>query len=202
MRGVWGQLVVLLGWVIASRTAWGFSASYDQQVTQGDHTYAAQVTIKDHQFRIESTVEGVTSVTIRTHDGIVYNYLPQEGMAMTVPMPVGVQQPIEAGAAYTQYLQEHQAQLLRTETLDGHLCEVYRLTDPQVGGVTTAWVWKEQQFPIRLEITQPAGQMVVRLMNIRFEISAPNSFFELPAGVEVMDAGSMMKDVTQQLQGQ
>ncbi len=191
MRGLAIGVGLVLGVCVAGAQAQAFSASYDQKVTQGGQVITGKVTLKDEQFRMDALVEGQASVTIRNASG-TYTYLPAEGMAMKISDLDASQQSVQHAENYQQYLQERQAERIGTDTIDGHSCEIYRFTDPSVQGTTTAWVWTEKQFPLKLEIDGPKGKTLVELSNIQVGVAVPDATFELPAGVQVMDFGAMM----------
>lgn len=182
----------------AAASAEAFSASYDQTITGSHGTMTGKVVLKDEQFRMESAMGGSTSITIRNADG-VFTYLPQEGMAMRLPVLDASQQPVRGGDNYQEYLRQHDARLVKSETWHGMTCDVYEFTDPELKGTTTAWVWKEKQFPVRMEISGQGGPMVVELSNIELDVATDEAMFRLPPGVEVMDMGAMMGDMQQLL---
>ncbi len=181
----------VLGVCLAGARADAFSASYDQKVTQGRQVVAGRVTMKDEMFRMEATVDGQAAVTIRNASG-VYMYLPAEGMAMKMSGLNPSQQPIQHGENYQQYLRDRQAERIGSETVDGHSCDVYRFTDPAIAGTTTAWVWIEKQFPLRMEVDDSDGKTVIELTNIELGVAVADTAFELPANVQVMEMGAMM----------
>ena len=191
MRGIAVGVGVVLGVCVAAAEAQAFSAMYDQKVTQGSQMMNGKVTMKDEMFRMEATVNGQTAVTIRNASGI-YTYMPKEGMAMKMPELGLSQQPVQHTGNYQQYLEERHAERIGADTIDGHPCEMYRFTDPSVEGTTTAWVWTEKQFPIKMEIDGTKGKTVVELTNIQLGVAVQDAMFELPADVQVMDMGSIM----------
>ena len=191
MKRIGRMAGVVLGCCLATPGAEAFSVSYDQKVTKSREVFAAKVAIKDNLFRMETAAEDQTSVTIRNPNGI-YTYLPKEGMAMKLPALNQAQQPLEHADNYPAYLQERHAERIGSETINGHPCEVYQFTDPALKGTTTAWVWKEKEFPSKMEIDGPDGTMVVELTNIQLGAAIQDSMFQLPPDVQVMDVGSMM----------
>lgn len=76
------------------------------------------------------------------------------------------------------------SKLVGTEKVDGKECLVYEVAD--AGEAVKVWVWKEYGFPLKAEITAEGGKAVVEYKNVKVE-DIPDSMFELPAGVEVMD---------------
>ncbi len=178
--------------LLGANNAGAFSASYDQRITQGRQVIQGKVTMKDQLFRMEATVEGQETVTIRNGSG-VYTCLPKEHTAMKMSGLNPSQQPIDHADNYQAYLKERQAQRIGTETLAGHACEVYRFTDPTVGGMVTAWVWTEKQFPIKMEMAGPQGTTVIELSNIQLGVAVPETAFQLPPDVQVMDMGALLQ---------
>ena len=191
-----GRLVLGIVMVLVSGLAVGnaqaFSVSYDQKVTRKHEVFTGKVAMKDEMFRMEANVEGKVAITIRNSDGI-YTYMPDEGMAMKLPSVDSSQQPVQHAENYKQYLEKVHAEHIGNEIVNGHPCDVYRFNDPSVKGTTTAWVWTEKLFPIKMEIDAPDGKTVVELTNIQIGANIQDSMFRLPPGVQVMDMGSMMQ---------
>ncbi len=191
MRAIAAGLGVALGVCLMAAEAQAVSVAYDQKITQGSHVVTGKVVVKDEMFRMEATVDGQEAVIIRNASG-TYTYLPKEGMLMKTPTLNPSQQPVQHTDNYQQYLQERHAEHIGTDTIDGHPCDIYRFTDPTIQGTTTAWVWTEKQFPIKMEINGPDGKTVVELTHLQLGVVLQESVFQLPAGVQVMDIGSMM----------
>jgi outer membrane lipoprotein-sorting protein len=187
-RTILGVLV----WVgLAAGDAWAFSASYDQKMTQGRDVYQSRVSLKDGLFRMEMTVDGMDSIIIHNADG-TFTVMPSEGMAMKTSNLRAGQRPVRGADNYTQYLQQQHAERTGEETVDGRACDIYRFSDPEAGGTTTVWVWKDKMFPIRFETETAEGKTVTELSNIQLGAAIPDEAFQLPAGVQVMDMGALM----------
>jgi outer membrane lipoprotein-sorting protein len=186
-----GLLGVLAGVGLMAADAWAFSVSYDQKMTRGREVYQSKVLLKDKLFRMEMTVGGQTSIVIHNAEG-TYTVIPSQGMAMKTPNSQPGQQPVQGADDYVQYLQQQHAERIGSEMVNGHDCDIYRFTDPEAKGTTTAWVWKDKMFPIKIEMETPDGKMLVELSNIQLGGAIPDSAFQLPAGVKVMDIGSMI----------
>ena len=181
-------VVVGIGFVAGEAAA--FSASYDQKTTQGRNVTNGKVSFKDELFRMETTAQGQTAVILHNREG-TFTVMPSEGMAMKTALHPG-QGPVRGAGNYAEYLREHQAERIGAETVDGHACDIYRYSDPEAGGMVTAWVWKEKMFPIRFEIEGTDGKMLIELSNLQLGANIPDAAFQLPAGVQVMDLGALM----------
>ena len=186
-----GVLGIVLGVGLAAGEASAFSVSYDQTVTHGRDVVTAAVALKDGMFRMDATVGGQVSVIIHNQEG-TYTVMPSEGMAMKMPALNMSQRPVQGADDYAQYLQQQRAERIGSETIDGHACDIYRFSDPDTGEATTAWVWKEKMFPIRLETDGRDGKTLVEISNVQLGASISDAAFQLPDGVQVMDMGSLM----------
>jgi outer membrane lipoprotein-sorting protein len=185
-------LLGILAWVgVAAGDASAFSVSYDQKTTHGRDVYQSTMSLKDDRFRMEMTVGGQTSIIIRNAEG-TYTVMPSEGMAMKTPNLRAGQRPVRGAGNYAQYLQQQRAERTGSETIDGRACDIYRFSDPEAGGTTTVWVWKDKMFPIRFETETSDGKTLVELSNIQLGAAIPDEAFQLPAGVQVMDMGALM----------
>lgn len=190
MRAVVVGLGIALGVCAAGTGAEAFSVAYDQTITQGGEVMTGTVSMKDRLFRSDMTVEGQAMAILHNATG-TYTYMPAEGMAMKLAGLDPSQQPVEGAEDYVGYLQEQQAERIGHETLDGRPCDIYRFNDPKINGTVTAWVWTEKQFPIKLEFDGANTRMLIEIQNIRLGASFPDSHFELPPGVQVMDMGNL-----------
>ena len=171
---------------ILQTAVWAFSATYDQQVTMGSRVMRSKVLMADRRARIESTMEGVEQVILK-NDHDIYSYMPKTGVAMRLPSLESSQAVIEHPEDYLGYLNEHNATLVGSETVNGYACDVYTFIDPTNRAGTKAWVWKEKKFPVQLEQQTPEGTMLLELTNIQLDAHVPDSAFELPSGVQLMD---------------
>jgi outer membrane lipoprotein-sorting protein len=178
---------VLVGMGLAAAEAAALSVSYDQKTTQGRQVMQSKVSMKGNLFRIDTSMQGEESMIIRNAEG-TFTVMPSEGMEMRLPQLRPGQGPVQGAEDYTTYLQDQNAQKTGTETVDGKACDVYRFTDPQTGAATTVWVWQEKQFPIKLD----SQGIITEISNIQIGAAIPDSAFELPDGVQVMDMGAMM----------
>jgi outer membrane lipoprotein-sorting protein len=185
---------VLLAAAAGAQTASAISASYDQTVTGDGHTVTSRVYLQDDSMRIESSMSGVQSIVIKNSEGM-FTYMPEQQMAMRLA-ELDVQQQTVAGVDnYVEYLSGLSAERVGSETVNGYDCDVYRYNDPEGEGVTTAWVWKEHQFPVQVQVQGPKGTTLIKMSNVQVGQAHPDSLFQLPAGVQVMDMGAMMQQM-------
>ena len=183
-----GVAVGLFAFCVVGGEALAFSVSYNQTVFHRGMIMASKVVIKDQMFRIEFTggAGSEESVIIRNDEGI-FQYLPADGLAVRLSSLEKAQQPLEALDDYAAYLDEHQAELIGAEIVNGITCDVYRFTNPDGAGLTTTWVWRGKQFPVRVELGEGEERTVVELTHIRLDVTPHESAFQLPANVQIID---------------
>jgi len=184
-------VVWIIGMLIATRSASAFSVSYDQKTISSGQAITSKVTVKDKQFRVESTIDGMSSIILHNSSG-TYHYLPDQHMAIKLASMDVAGSPVSDLDHYHGYLNERNAKLIGTDTVNGYSCDVYRYIDPASGGSTTAWVWKSKQFPVKLEQQGKQGFTTAEMSHIQFDSLVPDSAFQLPSGVKVMEMGDMM----------
>ena len=137
--------------------------------------------IKENKMRAEMTELGETIVMLMDYDeGVAYMYMPDENMAMAIPLS----QAPESALEEAQSIPDYDYTIIRTETLDGKECLVVEYTVEQA--TAKAWIWKEHGFPIKIEVTTAEGKIITEFKNIDFS-DIPDSMFELPAGVDIME---------------
>ncbi len=163
--------------VVKLPCAVAYSASYDQKITTRDQVIASKVLFKDDQFRIESVIQGMKAYVIKNSQGL-FQYLPDQGIAMSLQGLMPAQTMVQHPENYAAYLKEHNAKLLRSETVDGKPCDVYQFDDTTARGQVTAWVWKEREFPVRLEIDGTEGIMTIEISNVLIGAGISDSVFK------------------------
>ena len=191
VRNIVSMVGVIAGVGLAATQAFAFSVSYDQKMTQGRSVYQSKVALKDQLFRMEMTAQGQAMIILHNAEG-TYTVMPSENMAMKTAQLHPGQGPVKGAGNYLQYLQEQHAEKTGSDTVDGRACDIYRYTDSETGELTTVWVWKDKKFPIKFEIEAKKGKTLIELSNIQLGAAIPDSTFQLPAGIQVMDMGNMM----------
>ena len=130
--------------------------------------------------RTEATVEGEATVMLMDLDAqTMYMYMPSQGMAFKLTF----EEP-ESAVEEAQSILGYNPVIIGTETLDGKVCLVVEYTVE--GSTAKMWIWKDQGFPIRAEITTTEGTIIMEYANIEF-VDIPDSMFELPEGVQIQE---------------
>jgi len=154
-------------------------------ITSAAGTITSTVWEKNKNFREEMTVQGMTTIIIFDMDaGIMYNYLPDQGIATAMTIDQSL---IPQGAAENPNdILDFNPENLGTETIDGKSCVVIQWTTD--AGTIKEWIWIDVGFPLKMESTTPAGTTTIEFTNISFN-DIDDSMFQLPEGVIVTTIG-------------
>ena len=161
------------------------SVSFDMEVTSpGAGAMTTRIWLKGLKMKTETSAEGQTIINlIDQAAGTMYTYIPAQNTAFMVTYTQPQESPMES----IQGIEQYQPTIVGTETIDGKVCLVAEYT---VQGMSTKmWIWQEYGFPIRVVTVTDQGTTTINYTNISFD-NIPDSEFELPAGVQIMDMGS------------
>ncbi len=183
--------IFLLALFAVNSQALAFSTSFQQKISQGTLTIDLKVQMKEKKMRVESNFGGVPSVTIRNDHG-TYHYNPGQKTATKIPAELARPNVADELPNFTQFLKKQKAKLVGSETVDGHACDVYQFKDPATFADAKAWVWKEKNFPLKIEIGSPTrGLTRIEMRDIQWDQAIDDGIFELPAGLTVVDLEQM-----------
>lgn len=136
--------------------------------------------------RIEMSTMGQKMVyLINAKEESAYMYLPSQNMAtsMDYGKARSEAQADAKGQMGTLY-EDYEVSLAGSEVVNGKDCWILEYTTQN--GEATTWVWKDHGFPVKIESPTPQGTFVAEFRNIEFK-DIPDSQFELPAGVQIME---------------
>jgi outer membrane lipoprotein-sorting protein len=159
---------------------------YDSVIsTPGAPTTTQKVWMKKTKMRVETSGQGSNSVMlIDSEKRTMYNYQPNQNTATKMDFsqaPTSVTQDAST-------IQKYNPQVIGTETLEGKLCTVIQFTNEM--GTVKEWLWQEKGLPLRVEAMTMVGKAVMEMKNIDFS-DIPDSMFELPTGVQIIEMGQM-----------
>ncbi|MBL7071803.1 MAG: hypothetical protein ISS26_06515 [Candidatus Omnitrophica bacterium] len=169
-----------------SAQAWAFSASYDQavSVTGISKPQISSVIIKDDKMKMDADSPKGRVVSIM--DGkTIYSYIPAENKA--VKFVVQSTPKIDTLSRYGHYLREIGAVVIGSERIGEYDCDIYEFKDPKNDTKTKAWLWKEKDFPIKVENNVPDGIVTTIIKNLKIGIHIDDSEFMLPEGVKITE---------------
>ena len=161
------------------------SVKFDMVVTSAEiSSMTTEVWLKDPKMKMKTTSEEQTIITILDQEAqTMYTYMPDQNMAFMMTYDQAQASPIDD----TQNINQYNPQNASTETIDGKVCMVVEYTVQDVS--ITTWIWKEYGFPIKVVSVTAQGTTTIEYKNIDFA-NIPDSEFQLPAGVQIMDLPS------------
>ncbi|MFC1865102.1 outer membrane lipoprotein carrier protein LolA [Chloroflexota bacterium] len=161
------------------------SVKYDMLITSPDsQTITSKIWFKNNKMKSEITLEGQTAITLLDMDAnTMYIYYPDQNMAIDVTY-----EPPESPIDESQSIPDYDPTILGTKTIDGKVCLMVEYTADEA--TTKMWIWKENVFSVRIEMTTSGGKTVIEYKNIDFS-NTHDSEFELPEGVEIVEIPGM-----------
>lgn len=180
--GMLGMLLLVLG---SNASAWAFTAVYDQEVSiKGTPVAVFNVMLQDKNMKAKTTINGVDTYMVRNETGI-YNYVPAQKQALKLPVESGPNISDDL-PNYPEFLKKNNAVLKKTEQYAGVECDVYEFTDPLINASSRAWLWKEKNFPVRIEVDAPEGLTAVDFKNIKIGEPINAEEFVIPAETQIL----------------
>ena len=163
------------------------SMKYEMSITApGSETIEASIWQKMPKMREEMTMQGTTTVIIFDMDEkIMYTYMPDQNIAMKTTLNTSMIP--EGNAGDTSKILDYNPTIVGTETIDGKSCTVITWDIPGSGSMKE-WVWTDKGFPLKMETTANGKTTVIEFKNIDFS-NIPDSVFELPEGVQIIESG-------------
>lgn len=120
-----------------------------------------------------------TVVLIDSQTGLAYAYLPALNSAIEISFSEAEEIFNQSIKEQASFILDYQPRVVGSEIIDGKDCLVIEYIAQ--GEDVKMWLWKDYGLPIRIEADEQA-----RIDNISFA-DIPDSLFELPAGVEIME---------------
>lgn len=187
-RSLCALILSIAALFIFQEIGWGFAVTYDQKVTvEGNPIAEIKVVSKDAKMRAESNFGGMTAVMLRNETG-TYSYLPAQNMATKIPASMDRPNLTRDIPRFMEFLQENNGQKIGSEVLEGNKeADIYTFIEPTLKKEAKAWVWKEKNFPLKIEVNAPEGRTVVELYNINLAPQINEKDFQVPTGAKVVD---------------
>ena len=144
---------------------------------------------KGSKTRYDMTVKSYQSTTIIDQDAkVMYSIFDIQGVKQA--RKISLDNPAAQNASPADNFQKFAAgaKVTGTDTVDGKPATIIEIPSTS-GGPTKIWIWVEHSVPLKLEVSANSGTVDWEFLNYHFD-SQPDSLFELPAGVKVVDTSS------------
>ena len=79
------------------------------------------------------------------------------------------------------------ARVIGSQKIGSYDCDIYEFTDPRLNAVSKVWLWREKEFPIKVETRVPGGAVITLMENVNIGDDIDDSEFILPPGMEIID---------------
>ncbi len=194
---VFTGLLVLFAGASAPGYAEARTVVYEQVMRNPDLTETfSKFWIKGGLMRVESEADGEKVIMIKTKDGL-YNYVPSRKMLVKISDYGGTLLP-ESGSPfeYMEYLRRQNAVPAGAEAVEGYSCDIYEFFDEETGLQGKAWIWRDAEFPVKIQMDTPMGRFQSVFKDIKIDQPVPDNMFELPEEVEYIDATDVVETIT------
>lgn len=172
---------------VLSPSAFALTATYDQKISMGGNVVATvKVAAKDDLLRAESNFSGMQTVMLRNKEGM-FSYLPVQKVATKIPPFMDRPNVTRDIPKYMEFLKSNGGQKIGDEKVDGKDTEVYSFVEPNIKKPGKAWIWKEKQFPIKIEVQAPEGVTTIDIQNVNFQPSLKDEDFQLPKDTKIVN---------------
>lgn len=125
-------------------------------------------------------------IIFNPEEKVMYMYYPAQKMATKSALDSNMVPDSPLGEASN--ILDYSPNIVGTETIDGKDCAVVAYEMPGEGNVKM-WIWKDKGFPLKMEMTANGSTTTIEYGNIDFS-DIPDSVFELPDDVQIIDSGA------------
>lgn len=164
-----------------------YAVSFDQKITVNDSPIADfKVLVQDKNVRTEASYNGMNIVTVRNENG-VFHYYPEQKTAQKIPASMIKPNLTDDIANFGAYLEKNKAVVVGSEKVGDKDADIYQYKDETSQADTKVWMWKEKNFPLKIEVASGEGATVVEFNNIQFDPAVDPVSFQIPADVNIME---------------
>jgi outer membrane lipoprotein-sorting protein len=178
--------------ISSAESVGSYSCVLDITTPKGER-FVQEIWRKGSQIRTEMTQEGQEVVFLMDREAKTSTaYMPSQNMAMKMDYSKAKKQTSRENSPkeQAQSLKDYETTIEGTETIEGRECVVVSYQDANTEG--RMWLWRERGLPLKTEVTTANGTTVVRVEDLEVK-QISDSMFEVPEGVEVLDASQMMQ---------
>lgn len=152
-------------------------------------SFKGKMFLKGDNLRQEMNIRGEKQITIfRKDKGVVWVLMP--GQMMYMEMSAGNQKNM-APVDLDELEKIGKKKFIGKEKVNEQMCSKYHYTfnDPSMG-TATYWISEKLNFPVKMEMDGPSGNMVMEYRNIQ-EKTMPDALFNIPSGYQKMSMPMM-----------
>ncbi|MDD4875761.1 MAG: hypothetical protein PHQ86_01310 [Dehalococcoidales bacterium] len=174
-------------------------------------SHSAKIWVKDDKYKVETTSifqneeEEATAFIVK--EGYSYMYNPQENSAMKMPGEGMAGMYLAFNVFFTGYYTEYSSEskvlaemcaacalnpqclsweITGHDTISGYDCTIFEMTGTEVNNVKI-WIAIDLGYVLKYEVVLPTGINTIEFKDVEVDIDIPDSVFDLPAGMEIME---------------
>ncbi len=183
-RFVW---VLITGALIGSGSALAFTGSYEETISMAEKQVAKfKVTAKADFVKTEFLNDQQPELVLKNAQG-TYRVIPEQKVALKLPDLGEKANLLDDLDNYQEFLKQNQAKVIGSEKVQEQDTEIYEFIDPMTQKNARAWVWKEKNLPLKIEVQANEGLLSVELTKIDTTTPIEDSVFDVPQGFKVVE---------------
>lgn len=172
---------------VFSNSAWAFTGSYEETISMSERVVAKfKVTAKGEFVKTEFLNDENPEQVIKNASG-TYRVIPSQKVALKLPDLGEKENLLDDMDNYQQFLQENQAKVIGSEKVQEKDTDIYEFVDPMTQKNAKAWVWKEKNLPLKIEVQANEGLLAVELSNVDLTSPIDDSIFTIPQDFKIVE---------------
>ncbi|MDD3653044.1 MAG: hypothetical protein PHO01_02480 [Desulfotomaculaceae bacterium] len=168
--------------------------SYDYTITAQGQTMSGKIWVSGEKVKTETAVDGKKIISLIDSNALL-TYFPDENRAMKMALGQQTDEPSNNALEYGEDINTapDKYKVLERTVYDGVMCRIVSVTGADSKEAMKMWVREDYGFPVRVETVEAnGGKTVLEYKNVIIG-KQPAEIFQLPAGVQVTDAGDMLE---------
>lgn len=169
------------------QTGLAFTGSYEETISMSERPVAKfKVTAKGDFVKTEFLNDEDPEQVIKNASG-TYRIIPSQKVALKLPDLGEKENLLDDMDNYQEFLKQNQAKVIGSEKLQDKDTDIYEFIDPMTQKNAKAWVWKEKNLPLKIEVQANEGLLSVELSNVDLVTPIEDSLFTIPEEFKVVE---------------
>lgn len=169
------------------QTVSAFTGSYEETISMSERPVAKfKVTAKGDFVKTEFMNDEDPEQVIKNASG-TYRIIPSQKVALKLPDMGEKENLLDDMDNYEEFLKQNQAKMIGSEKVQDKDTDIYEFIDPMTQKNAKAWVWKEKNLPLKIEVQANEGLLSVELSNVDLATPIDDALFTVPEGFKVVE---------------
>ncbi len=186
-QGVYFALVLTMSVVLSAGSAMAFNGSYEETISMAEKQVAKfKVTAKGDFVKTEFLNDQQPELVLKNAQG-TYRVIPEQKVALKLPDLGQKANLLDDLDNYQEFLKQNQAKVIGAEKVQDQDTDIYEFIDPMTQKNARAWVWKEKNLPLKIEVQANEGLLSVELTKVDTTTPIDDSVFNVPQEFKVVE---------------